>query len=65
MDMDDYVYTIHGGIIQQFQSMISMQHNGSINQYISLPAVHDGENCRHITFSFYYDFSVSACLHNE
>lgn len=43
MDMDDYVFTIHGGIVQQFQSQISMQHNGSINQYISMPAVHDGE----------------------
>ena len=42
MDMDDYVFTLNGGVIQQFQSMIEMKHNGSINQYISMPAVHDG-----------------------
>ena len=65
MDMDDYIFTINGGIIQQFQSMLSMQHNGSIDQYISMPAVHDGESCKHITYSFYYDFSISACLHDE
>lgn len=65
MDMDDYAYTIHGGIIQQVQSMIAMRHNGSINQYIPLPTVYDGENCRHVVYSYFYDFGVSACLHHE
>ena len=63
MDMDDYVFTFDGGIIQQFQSQIKMRHNGSIHQYISMPAVLDGENCKHITHSFIYDFAVSACEH--
>jgi hypothetical protein len=30
MDMDDYVFTFDGGIVQQFQSQIKMKHNGSI-----------------------------------
>jgi len=42
MDMDDYVFTAEGGVVQQFQSVITMQHNGSINQYVSFPAVNDG-----------------------
>lgn len=29
-DMEDYVFTDDGGFIQQFQSMLKMQHNGSI-----------------------------------
>jgi hypothetical protein len=40
--MDDYVFTFDGGIIQQAQSLISMRHNGSINQYISMPSILDG-----------------------
>lgn len=65
MDMDDYVFTFDGGIVQQFQSQISMRHNGSINQYISMPAVLDGENCKHITHNWMYDFAVSACEHGN
>lgn len=42
IDMDDYVFTMDGGIIQQFQSQIKMRHNGSIDQFISMPAVLDG-----------------------
>jgi hypothetical protein len=30
MDMDDYVFTFNGGVIQQFQSLIKMRHNGSV-----------------------------------
>ena len=64
-DMDDYVFTHDGGIIQQFQSMLQLRHNGSISQYVSMPTVLDGENCRHITHSWMYEFVVSACLHNN
>ena len=45
IDMSDYVFTIHGGLIQQSQTMISMRHNGSIEQFISMPAMFEGENC--------------------
>lgn len=62
-DMDDYVFTDDGGIIQQFQSMIKMRHNGSIDQYIGMPAVLDGENCKTVTYNWLYEFSVSACQH--
>ena len=65
MDMDDYVFTLNGGVIQQFQSMIEMKHNGSIDQYVAMPAVFDGESCKHITYSFFYDFAISACIHHE
>jgi hypothetical protein len=65
MDMDDYVFTFEGGIVQQFQSQLKMQHNGSIDQYIAMPSVLDGENCKHITHNWMYDFAVSACEHAD
>lgn len=65
MDMDDYVFTAEGGIVQQFQSLITMRHNGSINQYVSMPSVLDGEHCQHITYSWLYDYGVSACQHRD
>lgn len=61
MDMDDYVYTPSGGVVQQFQSVLKMHHNGSIHEYASFPSIKDGEHCQHITFSWLYDFGVSAC----
>lgn len=54
MDMDDYVFTPDGGIVQQFQSQIKMMHNGSIDQYVSFPSVHDGESCMHVTHNWMY-----------
>jgi hypothetical protein len=54
MDMDDYVFTLDGGIVQQFQSQIKMMHNGSIDQYVSFPSVHDGESCMHVTHNWMY-----------
>jgi len=61
MDMDDYIFTPNGGIVQQFQSVLTMQHNGSVHEFVSFPSIKDGEHCRHVTFSWQYDFSVSAC----
>ena len=63
MDMDDYVFTLDGGIVQQFQSQIKMKHNGSIDQFVSFPSVLDGENCQHVTYNWQYQFAVSACQH--
>lgn len=54
MDMDDYVFTLDGGIVQQFQSQIKMKHNGSIDQFVSFPSVLDGENCQHVTYNWQY-----------
>lgn len=65
MDMDDYVFTHDGGIVQQFQSMLQLRHNGSISQHIAMPAVLDGENCRNIAHNWMFEFVLSACIHNE
>jgi hypothetical protein len=59
--MDDYVFTGFGGVIQQEQALITMRHNGSINQFVSMPSMFDNEHCKYVTFSFLYDFVVSAC----
>lgn len=40
--MEDYVYTATGGVIQQFQSVIKMRHNGSIDQIAQFPSILDG-----------------------
>ncbi len=40
--MEDYVFTHSGGVIQQFQSLIKMRHNGSIDQVAAFPSVLDG-----------------------
>ena len=61
--MEDYVFTPDGGVIQQFQSLIKMRHNGSIEQVSIFPSVLDGEHCTHIQHSWIYDYTVSACEH--
>ena len=43
--MTDYTFSFDGGYIQQYQSIIKMQHNGSIDQFVNLPSPIDGENC--------------------
>ena len=63
--MDDYVFNHDGGIVQQFQSMLQLRHNGSISQYVTMPVVLDGENCRSVAHNWMYEFVVSACIHNE
>jgi hypothetical protein len=59
--MEDYAFSLDGGFIQQFQSIIKMRHNGSIEQFVSLPSVLDGESCISIEHSWTYDYSRSAC----
>ena len=61
--MEDYVFTHNGGIVQQFQSLLTMRHNGSIAKSVGFPAVQDGEDCRTLTFNWAHDASVSACKH--
>ncbi len=43
--MTDYTFSFDGGYIQQYQSIIKMKHNGSIEQYVNIPSPVDGENC--------------------
>lgn len=62
-DMEDYVYSGSGGYVQQFQSILKMQHNGSIDQVTVFPSVLDGEHCTHIQHSWIYDYTLSACEH--
>jgi hypothetical protein len=64
-DMEDYAFSIDGGYIQQFQSIIKMKHNGSIDQFVSLPSVLDGEGCLFIEHSWIYDFTLSACKNED
>lgn len=59
--MEDYAFSLDGGYIQQFQSIIKMRHNGSIHQFVTLPSVLDGESCISIEHSWTYDYSLSAC----
>jgi hypothetical protein len=40
--MEDIIYTHDGGVIQQFQSLIKMRHNGSISDIAVFPSVLDG-----------------------
>ena len=61
--MEDYVFTPDGGVVQQFQSLIKMKHNGSIDQVVSFPSILDGEHCTNIEHSWIYDFTLSACEH--
>lgn len=59
--MEDYAYSNSGGYIQQFQSIIKMKHNGSIDQFVFLPSIFDSEDCLNIEHSWIYDFTLSAC----
>lgn len=60
-DMEDYAFSLHGGYIQQFQSILRMRHNGSIHEFVNLPSALDGEECKFIEHNFFYDYTVSAC----
>lgn len=42
LHMADYTFSGDGGYIQQFQSIIKMNHNGSISQFVNLPSAIDG-----------------------
>lgn len=55
------MYTNEGGVIQQFQSLIKMRHNGSVEQYVAFPSVFDGESCTNIQSSWTYGYTLSAC----
>lgn len=59
--MYDYAFTVRGGIIQQNQALLRMYHNGSIEDYISMPSEGRGEVCRRVAVDFSHDFFVSAC----
>lgn len=63
--MEDYAFSLDGGYIQQFQSIIRMRHNGSIHEFVNLPSALDGEECKFIEHNFFYDFTVSACKNDQ
>ena len=60
-DMVDYTFAASGGYIQQSQSIITLKYNSSIDQFVSLPSVLDGEECMSIEHSWIYDYTLSAC----
>lgn len=63
--MNDYAFAFDGGFIQQSQSIIKMRHNGSIDQFVTLPSVLDRENCISVEHSWTYDYSLSACKNGD
>jgi hypothetical protein len=60
-EMNDYAFSFDGGFIQQGQSIIKMRHNGSIEQFVTMPSVLDGEDCITIEHNWVYDYTLSAC----
>ena len=64
-DMEDYAFSLDGGFIQQYQSIIKMRHNGSIEQFVTLPSVLDGESCLSIEHHWMYDYTLSACKNGD
>ena len=64
-DMEDYAYSADGGFIQQYQSIIKMRHNGSIEQFVSMPSVLNGESCISIEHQWMYDYTLSACKNGD
>lgn len=65
MGMQDYHFTVRGGIIQQSQALLRMLHNGSIEDYISMPTEGNGESCKRVTVDLFHDFFVSACQEGD
>ena len=63
--MYDYHFTVRGGIIQHNQALLRMYHNGSIEDYISMPTEGNGEVCRRVTVDLFHDFFVSACQESD
>jgi len=59
--MNDYTFSPDGGYIQDFRALVQMRHNGSIHQFATFPANFQSEICRHLTHSWIFDFTVSAC----
>jgi hypothetical protein len=41
-DMEDYTFAAFGGYIQQSQAIMTLRHNGSLDQFVTLPSVFDG-----------------------
>lgn len=64
-DMEDYAFSFDGGFIQQYQSIIKMRHNGSIEQFVTLPSALDGESCISIEHHWIYDYTLSACKNSN
>lgn len=63
--MEDYAFSFDGGYIQQYQSIIKMKHNGSIEQFVPFPSVLDGESCKYIEHNWIYDYTLSACKQED
>lgn len=63
--MWDYHFTARGGVIQHGQSLMRMLHNGSVQDYVSMPTQGNGEACKRVTVDFFHDFFVSACQESD
>ena len=65
LHMSDYTFARDGGYIQQYQSIIKMKHNGSIDQFVNFPSAIDGESCMLVQHSWIYDYTLSACKNQQ
>jgi hypothetical protein len=63
--MNDYAWTLDGGVVQQMQTLMTMRHNGSIEQFIDLPTLFFGENCQSVTVNPLLNMYVSGCINDK
>lgn len=60
--MQDYTFTMDGGVIQQGQTIITIRHNGTIQEYIDMPTVLFGEVCTSVAVDWFGGGGIaSAC----
>lgn len=59
--MKDYAFSSEGGFIQQEQSIIKLNQNGSIGQLIDLSSVFPKQICSSIKYNLPYNNTLSAC----
>lgn len=63
--MWDYAFTFDGGVIQQVGTIITVWHNGTIQEYIDMPTASFGEICTSISVHWMGNGYVSACQSEE
>lgn len=63
--MNDYAWTMDGGVVQQIQSLLTMRHNGSIEEFINIPTLYFGENCQTVAVDPFMNMYVSGCVSDK
>jgi hypothetical protein len=60
--MQDYAFTLEGGVVQQAQTIVTILHNGTIQEYIDMPTLLFGEVCTSVSVNFLGNGYVSGCI---